>query len=480
MSEELIWMTADEMRKAYRAKAISPVEVVNALLEHLDQADPSINAFVTVTASLALTQAKAAEAEFARGTRKLPELYGIPISVKDLTDTAGVRTTYGSVRYVEHVPDSDSIAWSRLKTAGTILLGKTTTPEFGQLGVTESKLTGTTGNPWDPTKTSGGSSGGSAAATVAGIGPLAWGSDGGGSIRVPASVCGAVGIKPSTGRIPEAGNAEPDTTDGPLARSVVDAAMMLDATVGHHPDDRLSIPSRGELFAEAAREVGDLSNLRIAANLDLNQGPVDPQVRRVFENSLRDLQAAGAVVEYVDIKLPDAIEYFIDYWGPEYIQDVKQLKAEGVEVWPKMESVATKAQHLNAQQVSAAFRETKTAIYNAYRNIFKKFDLMVTPTTPIPAFKHAGDLGGIDVVDGIEVNDPAFFFHRLTEPPSHAGLPAISVPCGFTEEGLPVGLQFVGPLYEDLAVIRAAARYEQATTWTSCHPESSKGRINLK
>lgn len=236
--------------------------------------------------------------------------------MKDLTDTAGVRTTYGCVAYADHVPDKDAAAWSRLKDAGTILLGKTTTPEFGFLGVTESKLTGTTGTPWDPARAAGGSSGGAAASTAAGVAPVAWGSDGGGSIRVPASLCGAVGVKPSTGRIPHLANTEPDTTEGPITRRVVDAALLLDATVGPHPLDRLSLPATGERYAEAALAAGDLSGLRIAADRGLLHGPVDVETQRVFAAALEDLRAAGAVVEETQVEVPDPMAFAVAYWGP--------------------------------------------------------------------------------------------------------------------------------------------------------------------
>jgi len=470
MQDELVWMSADQLAGLYRQRAVSPVEVVDATLEQLAKVDPKVNAFVTVTAESARAQAKDAESAFMRGKTDLPALYGIPITVKDLTETAGVRTTYGSLRYADHVPDVDSLSWARLKSAGTILIGKTTTPEFGMLGVTESKLTGTTGNPWDPTRTSGGSSGGAAAACVAGVGPLAWGSDGGGSIRVPSSVCGAVGIKPTTGRIPLSGNTDPDSTDGPITRTVVDAALLLDATVGHHPEDRFSLPRFGEDFAGAARSEGDLSGLRIAANADLGQGPIDPETRRVFMAALDDMASAGAVIEQVDLSLPDVVEYFVRYWGPFYITLADEFAADGYELWPKAAWVAEQARQLTPVEVSRAMREVKTDLYNAYARVFQSFDLLVTPTTPLPAFPHAGDLGCLEVVDGVRLKNPGFFFHRLTEPPAHAGLPALSVPCGFTKDLLPVGLQIIGPLFADLAVIRAAAAYERATAWTAHHP----------
>ena len=469
MTDELIWLTASELADMYRSKTVSPVEVVDAVIARAEHVQPVLNNIVTFTTEQARAEAKQAERRFANNEEDLPPLFGVPITVKDLTDTAGVRTTYGCVAYADHVPDLDAIAWARLKAAGTIMIGKTCTPEFGLLGVTQSKLTGTTGNPYDPSKTAGGSSGGAAASTVAGVAPLAWGSDGGGSIRVPSSVCGAVGIKPSWGRIPFRGNDDPDTTEGPITRSVLDAAMMLDATAGHHPDDRLSIPSSGERYADAARAEGDLSGLRVAASPDLGQGPIDPEVRAAFGQALDDLRAAGAVVEVVEVDLPDPNDFFVSYWGPEYMYFADEMRAEGIELWSQIQELADRARAVSPLQVSNAMRRIKNQIYAAYASVFQSFDLFVIPTTPTPAFPH-NDQGGAAVVDGVEVAVSGLFFHRLTESPSHAWLPAISVPGGFTTDGLPVGLQFIGPLYADAATVAAAARYERATAWHRRHP----------
>ncbi len=469
MTDDLTWLSALEIGQLYRSRKLSPVEVVDAALARMDQVDSRLNAMVTVTADTAREQAVEAERRFASG-EDLPALYGIPITVKDLTETAGVRTTYGCVAYADHVPDEDAATWSRLKEAGTILLGKTTTPEFGLLGVTESKLTGITGSPWDPSRAAGGSSGGAAASTVAGIAPVAWGSDGGGSIRVPASLCGAVGVKPSTGRIPLIGNTEPDSTEGPIARHVVDAALLLDVTVGPHPLDRFSLPATGDRYAEAALTEGDLSGLRIAADHGLLHGPVDRETRRVFSAALDDLRAAGAVVEETQVEVPDPLEFFLHYWGPEYLTYVEEMQANGLDVWPLAADIAERAAALSPAEVGRAGRDTKTDIYLAYAKVFADFDLLVTPTTPFPAFPHAGDVGGPATVNGQPLDQPGGHLHRLTESPSHAGLPAISVPCGFTSEGLPVGLQIVGPRFADTAVVTAAARYERATDWCTRHP----------
>ncbi|WP_422214831.1 amidase [Microbacterium sp.] len=392
------------------------------------------------------------------------------MTVKDLVDTAGVRTTYGSTAYATNVPDTDAIAWARLKAAGTILLGKSTTPEFGLLGVTESHLTGSTSTPWARGHSAGGSSGGAAAGLAAGITPIAWGSDGGGSIRVPASLCGVVGIKPSAGRIPHAGNTDGDGTEGPMARTVLDAALTLDATAGYDPGDRFSIKGHGEVFADAARQPGDLVGWRIGATVNPAHGPIDPEVQAQFEQSLTVLRDLGAIVEPIALDLPDPYDFFISYWGADFQAIADELAASGSEVWPSILGIAEASSALTPQRVSRAFREDKTRIYNAFAQAFSTVDVIVTPTTPTTSFPHCGDTGGRTIIAGTRIAHPGTYLHRLTEPPSHAGVPAISVPCGFDSKGLPVGLQFIAPAMEDSRAIAAAARFEAATPWHTMRP----------
>jgi Asp-tRNA(Asn)/Glu-tRNA(Gln) amidotransferase A subunit family amidase len=464
---DLIWLPAAELAPMIARKQVSPVEVTDAVLARLDAVNPTFNAFVTVTAELAREQAKAAEKRVMAGADGLPPLLGVPVTIKDLNNTAGIRTTYGAVSFAEHVPDVDDITVERLKHAGVIIIGKTTTPEFGGLGVTESHLTGTTGTPWDPSRTSGGSSGGAAAAVAAGIAPLALGSDGGGSIRVPAACCGVVGHKASPGRIPIRGNSDPDTAEGPLTRTVLDAALMLGVLAGPHHEDRFSLPDTGDDYLAAVRRA-EMDGLRVAYSPDFGQGPVDPQVRAAVEAALRTAEAAGAVVDEVVMDMPDAIDFFIEYWGPELSQFSHMIPEP--ERWPFATELDALARQLTVAQVSSAMRGTKTRIYQAFDEVLSRFDVLVTPTTPVPPFPHARDKGGVDVVDGQPVRHPGLFFHRFTEPPSHAGLPAISIPCGFTPEGLPVGLQITGPLHADAAVLAAAAAFEQAMPWADRKP----------
>lgn len=462
--QHLTWLTADQLADAYRAGAVSPVDAVEAALARIDDVDGPVNSMITVTGESAREQARAAEREL-RGHDDLPPLFGIPISVKDLTDTAGVRTTYGTTAYRDHVPAEDALAWARLKAAGAILIGKTTTPEYGMLGITESKLSGSTSTPWRIGYNSGGSSGGSAASVAAGIVPISWGSDGGGSIRVPAALCGVVGIKPTVGTIPHRDNDDPDGTEGPIARTVLDAAIMLDATAGRHPRDRFSVPLHDRRFAAAARREGDLEGVRIAASVDLDQGPVDEDIRSSFEQALETLRGLGAEVAHVTPKLPDVSEFFLSYWGPEFIAFVDEMDREHEPVWEFISRAAERARRLDVVQVSAAMRSLKTTLYNGYADVFDDFDLIVTPTTPITARPHPADAGSDTLtVDG-PIGREAFELHRLTESPSHAGLPAVTVPSGFSREGLPIGLQIVAPMYEDALAIFVASRFENATDW---------------
>ncbi|NTE68230.1 amidase [Agrobacterium tumefaciens] len=473
-------MSGHELAQLVCRGDVSPVELIDASLARLEKVNSAINAFVTVTADRAREEAQSAEAAIQRGDEDLPPLFGLPLAVKDLTDTAGVPTTYGSVAFKDHVPEESDISWERLQAAGSILIGKTTTPEFGLLGVTQSRLTGTTSTPWDISRTSGGSSGGSAAAVASGIVPSAWGSDGGGSIRVPAASCGVVGFKASTGRIPTRGNSEPDTTDGPIARRVVDVAMLLDATVGPHPQDRFSLPGTHECYMNAALNHGGLAGKRIAYALTFDGAPVDPQTRIVFEAALAQLESdAGAIVEEVVFNIPDAEDFFLTYWGPEYAKYIDIAFTDRKDAWPLVAQLAEMGSALAATTVSSAMRDVKTAIYNGFAEVFKTYDFVVCPTTPIPPYPHGQSSKGIRPIGGgksapqdlaHENFFPDFYFHRNTEPPSHAGLPAISVPCGFTRENLPVGMQIIGCRFADAAVIAAAAAFEEIAPWWKRRP----------
>jgi Asp-tRNA(Asn)/Glu-tRNA(Gln) amidotransferase A subunit family amidase len=474
---DIAWMSGIDTADAIRRRQLSPVEAVESVLERLEETEPHINAFVTVLADQAREHARRCADVLAHTSpSELPPLFGVPITVKDLSDTAGVRTTYGSRKFRDHVPEHDSINWARLKAAGAILIGKTTTPEFGGLGVTQSGLTGTTNNPWRTTHTSGGSSGGAAASVAAGVGALAWGSDGGGSIRVPASCCGVVGLKPSRGRVPVNNPWETVGTEGPLTRTVIDSALLLSVTAGPDPRDPLALPASMDDYVAAVLQA-TLKGKRIAfapnpagANVDAEVAAI---VRRAVEQIGRDGQAP---VDEVGLNLPDPVRYFEDFWSPGFATYDGQA-SPGAESDPELTAhkamldFATRGRAMSAVEHLQTATKTRGEITAAFNAVFENHDLIVMPTMPVTAFPHPGEAAaGNTHVNGIPVARPAIDFHRFTESPSHAGLPAISVPCGFSADGLPVGLQIIGPHYADLAVLAAAAAIEQILPWRNVRP----------
>lgn len=475
MTTELCWLDAWELASLIRARKVSPMEATRAVLEQLESANPKINAFVTVTAELALKSAEEAGQELmSTPAESLGALHGVPVTVKDLADTAGVRTTYGSVEYSEHIPAKDSLTWARLKAAGAVLVGKTTTPEFGMLGITESKLTGITSNPWKATHTSGGSSGGAAAAVAAGIAPIGWGSDGGGSIRVPAACCGVVGFKASRGRFPVASPWESVGTDGPITRSVLDAALSLSVVAGPDNRDPLSLPAPTEDYFKLLSSGSTFAGKRIAYSPDFGTANVDHEVRKVVEQALDQMRSQGAVVEEVQLVLPDPVDYFEHFWSPSFAaafgDDITSGKVRRENVHPITWDIASLGLEQTARDYFHTAHEIRGRISSAFADVFDHYDVLVTPSMPVTSFPHPGPEAGPTMINGKSVRRPAIDFHRMTEPPSHAGLPAISVPCGFSAEGLPVGLQIIGPHLNDLSVLEAAAAYESASPWKQQHP----------
>ncbi|NUP47757.1 MAG: amidase [Catenulispora sp.] len=451
------------------------MEIVDAVLDRLEQVNPAINAFVTVTAEQAREQAaQAAQQVMNTPAEDLKPLHGLPITVKDLTETAGVRTTYGHPAMTDYIAEEDGIAWSRLKAAGAILIGKTTTPEFGLTGICESKLTGITNNPWDTGRTSGGSSGGAAASLAAGIGPLAWGSDGGGSIRVPAACCGVVGHKASSGRIPfsQAGEYSLGVdVEGPLARTVGDTALLLSITAGPHLADPTSLPADRDLIATlqalAAGAQVSLGGKRIAFATGFGARTAEDDVLSVVRAAATVfVDGLGAAVDGVEIELPDTEDYFADFFGPQYALIVDEMAEWGVEastLWPFVLECAERGRAATAVDLTRTMTATRGKIAAAFSAVFADHDLLITPTLLTPAIQHPS-------ASDDPIAQAGGVLHMLTEPPSHAGLPAVTVNCGFTNAGLPVGLQIIGPYHADGAVLEAAAAFQSATDWHTRHP----------
>lgn len=476
MSIEIAYMSAVDLLDGYRRRALSPVDVIEAIIARIEAVNPKINAFVTTCFDTARQEARLAEERYASAARndELPALLGVPLTIKDLTNTAGVRTTYGSLNFKDNIPSEDSEIWARLKAAGAILLGKTTTPEYGGHTIGLSPLTGTTNNPWDITRVTGGSSSGAAAALAAGFGPLAVGSDGGGSIRVPSSLCGVVGLKASMGRIPrypEADRFESVGSVGPMTRTVADNALMLSVVAGPHSREPYSILEEGVDFLALVRE-GSLEGVRIAVNPDLSNPPIDGEVYdaiveagSVFESEL------GAVVTRVEIDLPDPMEYFIRWWLPIIRAGLEDMELDDPTLTHHfITDYMPRVDGMTAVDFARTSISERQRIHEAFATIFDDHELMIWATTPTTAFPHPGPEGGPATVAGKEVKEPGLDNQRLTEAIAHAGYPAVSIPAGFDSHGLPIGLQIAGRHGQDALVLRAAHAFESVRPWADRRP----------
>ncbi len=467
--DELCWTSAMDLAREIGAKRVSPVEVTRAVLDRIDRLNPAINAFCTVARERAVADAR--RAEDAIGAREpLGALHGVPISFKDLTPTAGIRTTSGSKVFEHHVPAEDAIVVERARRAGAIVIGKTNTPEFGSKGVTDNRIFGHTRNPWDLSRIAGGSSGGAAAAVAAGMGPLAEGSDLAGSIRIPASVCGVVGFKPSLGRIP----AWPVLNGytrlshlGPITRTVRDAALLFSVLAGPDERDPQSLPSTGEDFVRAAGT--GVRGLRVAWSADLGYAAVDPEVRAVTEAAAKSFAALGCVVEAADPGFTDPLELFVDLTAPYRAAAVApHLPRWRDEMDPAVLARLDHAERMTAIEFERATHR-RTMFWQTVRQFFERHDVLLTPTTAVAAFPIG--LAFPPEIAGRTLDNQLQWF-PFTYPFAITGQPAISVPCGFTAAGLPVGLQIVGRRFADATVLAAAAAFEAAHPWAQRRPPS--------
>ena len=466
-NDELCWTSAADLAAAIRDRRLSPVEVTDAVLARIEAVNPQVNAYCTVVADRARAEARAAEAAVMRGDALGP-LHGVPISFKDLTPTAGIRTTFGSKIFEHHVPTDDAAVVERARRAGAIVIGKTNTPEFGCKGVTDNLIFGHTRNPWRLDRIAGGSSGGAGAAVAAGLGPIAEGSDLAGSIRIPAAVCGVVGLKPSLGRIPRVPVLNGYTAlshVGPLTRTVRDAALALSVWAGPDERDPQSLPATGDDFARAAD--GGIRGLRIGWSPDLGYAAVDPEIRRITAAAAKLFSTVGATVEESHPGFEDPLPLFIDLTAP--------IRAASMAPhWEKWSEQMDPFLHLrmsHGEKMSAIDSERathrRTAFWQTVRRFFERYDLLVTPTTSVAAFPIGVSYPA--EIEGRAIDNQLQWF-PFTFPFSITGQPAITVPCGFTAEGLPVGLQIVGKRFADATVLRAGAAFEAAQPWAARRP----------
>ena len=466
-TSDIIYMPAVEMAAAIREKKLSPVQVINAVLNRIDKLNPKLNAYCTLLAEDAGKQAKEAENLVMKG-EELGPLHGVPVSVKDLVFTKGIRTTFGSRIYENFIPDADNIVVERLKAAGAIVMGKTNTPEFGFMGVTDNLLFGLTRNPWNLDRHAGGSSGGAAAAVVAGMGPLAVGTDGGGSIRIPSSFCGAFGLKPSYGRVPR-GPGLPDwqtlSHTGPITRTVTDAALMLETIAGRDDRDINSLPETKLEYLPFLE--GDLKGLRVGWSADLGYALIDPEVLAITTTALGVFESLGAEVEEAGLELENQGRTFSIIWGVTIASEV----ADKLEEWreamnPQLVQMVERG--INVRAIDYAYAaQARKEFWSTIQPLFEKYDVLLTPSTAVPAF----DVSTYQVTEiaGIK-GTPALDWTPFTYPFNFTGQPAASVPCGWTEEGLPVGLQIVGRRFADATVLKVAAAFEHAAPWADKYP----------
>jgi Asp-tRNA(Asn)/Glu-tRNA(Gln) amidotransferase A subunit family amidase len=466
MSEDVCFLSAGELSDAFRRKHLSPVETVHELLKRIDAVNPRLNAYCTVDAERAIAAASAAESALMRGDEVGP-LVGIPVAIKDATETAGIRTTYGSRIFRDHIPEGDAAVVERLRRAGAIIIGKTNTPEFACKGTTDNLLFGPTRNPWDTEKTAGGSSGGSAAAVAAGLAPLAEGSDLAGSVRIPAACCGVVGLRPSLGRVPCYPTPNAWTTllnHGPLSRSVADAALFLSVVQGADPRDPQTFPCSENL---AITDGFDLRGMRVAWSPTLGYAPVDSQTRRVAEEAVQTFKQLGAIVEETDPGFEDPKKIFVALSAP-WRDGVcgKYLAKWESEMDPTLVERLKVAGNMTARDYEAA-QQQRTQLSHLMSRFFDRFDILVTPTTSVPAFP-------VDIEFPSEIDDQKIVsqldWYPFTFPFSMTGQPAISVPAGWTTENLPVGIQIIGRRFDDKTVLKVAAAFESVRPWTGRRP----------
>jgi Asp-tRNA(Asn)/Glu-tRNA(Gln) amidotransferase A subunit family amidase len=465
-ADDLLWRSAFDLAALIRTKQVSPVEVVDLVLARLEALNPRLNAFCCVAAEAARGAAREAEIAVVKG-EPLGLLHGVPFSVKDVLETRGIPTTHGSRLFADSIPDRDAVAVGRLRAGGAVILGKTATSEFGHKAVTESPLFGVTRNPWNLEYTPGGSSGGAAAAVASGLGPIALGTDGGGSVRIPAAFCGVFGFKPSYGRVP-VHPASPGWSHvshvGPIARTVRDAAAVLDVVAGGDDRDRHSLPGTAGPYLEACNDA--VKGLHVAWSADLGYAAVDPEVRTLCENAAAEFESLGCHVEVVSPGWESPEEcfgtllaaQFYAAWSDRLPADEPLMDRSLVKFIRKGGAVTARDYLVAAAAVEAYWEEV--------RGFLERFDLLLTPTVAVPPF--AAGQGPPREIAGEAVS--VLGWMPFTYPFNLTGQPAASVPVGFGDTGLPVGLQIVGRRHADRTVLAAASAFEAACPWIERRP----------
>ncbi|WP_281688832.1 amidase [Pseudonocardia thermophila] len=472
MSDEIAWMPATELAAKVKARELSPTEIATAVLDRVDRVNPKLNAIIHLDRDQVLRDAEELTKAVTRGD-ELGPLHGVPFTIKDLTNVAGVPTTFGLIPMKDNVASEDAVIVKRLRAAGGLYLGKTNTPESGYYGGTENHLFGATHNPWKLGHSAGGSSGGAASAVAAGLGPLAEGSDGAGSVRIPSALCGVVGLKPTTGIVPQtilAGRYYHWAYHGPITRTVADNALMLDVVAGQDDADPLSVP-RVEQSYQTALE-GDVRGLRVAFSPDLGIGShVEPEVLEIVRRVLPTLHELGATVtEATPPGWENAMEAMWNgIWVPGFASehDLFDWKSLRGQVDDQLIELMAEGERLTGVDVGRA-DVYRGAMYDSWTTWMNDFDVVVSPTVGSAAQPHGRFAP--PSLDGKPLRDQLLGW-LVTYPYNMLGNPAITVPAGFTADGRPVGVQIAARHFQDALVLRVAANLEQARPWADRKPE---------
>ena len=464
---ELCFMSAGELSTLVESKQLSPVEIADAHLARIEATEPVLNSFITLLPEEARASARRAETDIQRGNYR-GKLHGIPVALKDLYNTAGVRTTSGSKLFDNFIPEEDCTVAAKFREAGAILLGKLNLHQFAYGPTGENPDYGHMHNPWDPNLVAGGSSGGSGSATAAGQCTITTGSDTGGSIRIPASLCGIVGLKPTYGLVSRHGLTPLSWSmdhPGPMVRTVEDAALVMNAIAGHDPKDLASVDLPASDYTSGL--TGEVCGLRIGIPREYFDAPLDPLVGEAVRDAVSLLEQMGAVVTEVSfpmfkdsqaistsILMPEASAYHRDLLakdGDKLYEPVRLRLEAGLFI--------SAADYLRAQQARAMFDRQA-------RQLLEDVDLLAGPTEPVTA----PPLLAAEVQAGEYTVGTTAALTQYTRPYNITGFPAISIPCGFSGAGLPVGLQLAGRPFDEVTVLRAAHAYEQATDWHTRRP----------
>jgi aspartyl-tRNA(Asn)/glutamyl-tRNA(Gln) amidotransferase subunit A len=463
---DLCYTPATELLPMLRTKAVSPVALTRAVFDRIERLNPSVNAVCTLLADASLADAKRAEDAIMRGDAR-GALHGVPVTIKDLVLMNGVRSMFGSKIFEHRVPDQEPPFLRRLREAGAIIVGKTTTPEFGWKAIGDSPLTGISRNPWNTDMTPGGSSAGAAAAAAFGFGPLHHGSDGAGSIRIPAGFCGVVGHKPSYGRVPmwPVSNNDSTTHHGPLTRTVADAALMLSVMAGPDEWDRTSL--EGQPADYVGRLNGGVKGMKIAFSPNLDGLPVDPDVAAAVRSAARAFEEAGARVEEVTPGFPDMSRVIRVMWSGHMVGNYSQYLSEWrTRMDPGLVACIDDGLGFTMRDYIEA-RGQKLAAWDTMRPLWETFDVLLTPTTSVPAF----EVGRLNPAHYPQHAWDWLGWASFSYPFNFTGQPAVTVPAGFTPAGLPVGLQIVGRRFADL---QTAAAFEQLRPWAQKRPAEAR------